>query len=143
MKLMYLPRKFHQYLINYPLHSLGCNPFQLHDLLYSLASAVSWLLLFGMIEVGVIKKKHVHNELSKGILLQAFNAVKATVAPGLVLYLWVFAGASIFVGLISLPILPETRNRRPSAVQRDLGYVDDGGVAKGSAATNGHISTHI
>ncbi|XP_017011513.2 facilitated trehalose transporter Tret1 [Drosophila takahashii] len=98
-------------------------PTKLHDLLYSLASAVSWLLLFGMIE--------------------AFNAVKATIAPGLVLYLWVFAGASIFVGLISLPLLPETRNRRPSAVQRELGYVDDGGVAKGSAVTNGHIATHI
>ncbi|XP_017033006.1 facilitated trehalose transporter Tret1 [Drosophila kikkawai] len=98
-------------------------PTKLHDLLYSLASAFSWLLLFGMIE--------------------AFNAVKATIAPGLVLYLWVFAGASIFVGLISLPLLPETRNRRPSAVQRELGYVDDGGVAKGSAVTNGHIATHI
>ncbi|XP_052854003.1 facilitated trehalose transporter Tret1 [Drosophila gunungcola] len=98
-------------------------PTKLHDLLYSVASAVSWLLLFGMIE--------------------AFNAVKATIAPALVLYLWVFAGASIFVGVISIPLLPETRNRRPSAVQRDLGYVDDGGVAKGPAATNGHISTHI
>ncbi|KAH8413451.1 hypothetical protein KR009_011341 [Drosophila setifemur] len=98
-------------------------PTKLHDLLYSLASAFSWLLLFGMIE--------------------AFNAVKATNAPGLVLYLWVFAAASIFVGLISLPLLPETRNRRPSAVQRELGYVDDGGVAKGSAVTNGHIATHI
>ncbi|KAH8267457.1 hypothetical protein KR018_005242 [Drosophila ironensis] len=98
-------------------------PTKLHDLLYSLASAFSWLLLFGMIE--------------------AFNAVKATIAPGLVLYLWVFAGASIFVGLISLPLLPETRNRRPSAVQRELGYVDDGGVAKRCEVTNGHIATHI
>lgn len=78
-----------------------------------------------------------------GVSIQAFNAVKAAIAPGLVLYLWVFAGASIFVGLISLPLLPETRNRRPSAVQRDLGYVDDGGVAKVSAGTNGHIATHI
>ncbi|EDW29088.1 GL18603 [Drosophila persimilis] len=98
-------------------------PTKLHDVLYSLASAFSWLLLFGMIE--------------------AFNAVKTSIAPGLVLYLWVFAGASIFVGLISLPLLPETRNRRASAVQRELGYVDDGGVAKGSAITNGHIATHI
>ncbi|EDV32166.1 uncharacterized protein Dana_GF14175 [Drosophila ananassae] len=98
-------------------------PTKLHDLLYSLASSFAWLLLFGMIE--------------------AFNAIKATIAPGLVLYLWVFAGASIFVGLISLPLLPETRNRRASAVQRELGYVDDGGVAKGSGAANGHIATHI
>ncbi|BFF96064.1 facilitated trehalose transporter Tret1 [Drosophila madeirensis] len=99
-------------------------PTKLHDVLYSLASAFSWLLLFGMIE--------------------AFNAVKTSIAPGLVLYLWVFAGASIFVGLISLPLLPETRNRRASSVQRQLGYVDDGGVAKGSAIANGHhISTHI
>ncbi|KAH8321724.1 hypothetical protein KR074_000263 [Drosophila pseudoananassae] len=98
-------------------------PTKLHDLLYSLASSFAWLLLFGMIE--------------------AFNAIKATIAPGLVLYLWVFGGASIFVGLISLPLLPETRNRRASAVQRDLGYVDDEGVAKVSAAANGHIATHI
>ncbi|SPP79253.1 blast:Facilitated trehalose transporter Tret1 [Drosophila guanche] len=99
-------------------------PTKLHDVLYSLASAFSWLLLFGMIE--------------------AFNAVKTSIAPGLVLYLWVFAGASIFVGLISLPLLPETRNRRKSSVQRQLGYVDDGDVAKGSAIANGHhISTHI
>ncbi|XP_070133451.1 uncharacterized protein [Drosophila bipectinata] len=76
-------------------------------------------------------------------MIEAFNAIKATIAPGLVLYLWVFGGASIFVGLISLPLLPETRNRRASAVQRELGYVDDGGVAKVSTATNGHIATHI
>ncbi|XP_064541810.1 facilitated trehalose transporter Tret1 [Drosophila montana] len=98
-------------------------PTKLHDLLYSLASGVSWLLLFGMIE--------------------AFNAVKTTLGPGLVLYLWVFAGASIFVGLISLPLLPETRNRRPSAVQREMGYVRQEGVAKVASAINGHISTHI
>ncbi|XP_068151276.1 facilitated trehalose transporter Tret1 [Drosophila tropicalis] len=99
-------------------------PTKLHDVLYSLASAVSWLLLFGMIE--------------------AFNAVKSTIAPGLVLYLWVFAAASILVGLISMPLLPETRNRRPSSVQRELGYVDDGGgVAKITSVTNGHIASHI
>ncbi|EDW63944.1 facilitated trehalose transporter Tret1 [Drosophila virilis] len=98
-------------------------PTKLHDLLYSLASSVSWLLLFGMIE--------------------AFNAVKSTLGPGLVLYLWVFAAASIFVGLISLPLLPETRNRRPSAVQREMGYVRQEGVAKVASAINGHISTHI
>ncbi|ALC39237.1 CG8837, partial [Drosophila busckii] len=82
-------------------------PTKLHDVLYSLASSLAWLLLFGMIE--------------------GFNAVKST----LLLYLWVFAAASIFVGLISLPLLPETRNRRASAVQRELGFVPaDVGVAK-------------
>ncbi|KAH8403340.1 hypothetical protein KR222_011075 [Zaprionus bogoriensis] len=100
-------------------------PTKLHDLLYSLASAFAWLLLFGMIE--------------------GFNAVKTSIGPGLVLYLWVFAGASIFVGLISLPLLPETRNRRPSAVQRDLGYVEEskGSVAKVVDVVNGHIATHL
>ncbi|XP_023165973.1 facilitated trehalose transporter Tret1 [Drosophila hydei] len=98
-------------------------PTKLHDLLYSLASGVAWLLLFGMIE--------------------AFNAVKSPIGPGLVLYLWVFAAASIFVGLISLPLLPETRNRRPSSVQRELGYVGQEGVAKVASAINGHISSSI
>jgi len=92
---------------------------------------------------GCTQSESLRKESFNADYLQAFNAVKATIAPGLLLYLWVFAGASIFVGLISLPLLPETRNRRPSSVQRELGYVDDGGVAKGSAVTNGHIATHI
>ncbi|XP_034119706.1 facilitated trehalose transporter Tret1 [Drosophila albomicans] len=100
-------------------------PTKLHDLLYSIASACAWLLLFGMIE--------------------GFNAVKTSLGPGLLLYLLVFAAASIFVGLISLPLLPETRNRRASAVQRDLGYVEQAGpVAKTTDAMgNGHVATHI
>lgn len=77
--------------------------------------------------------------------LQGFNAVKTTSGPGLVLYLWVFAAASIFVALISLPLLPETRNRRPSAVQRELGYVEEGkgSVARVVDVINGHIATHL
>lgn len=100
-------------------------PTKLHDLLYSIASSFSWLLLFGMIE--------------------GFNAVKTTLRPGLLLYLLVFAAASIFVGLISLPLLPETRNRRPSAVQRDLGFVEQGAghVAKTTDVINGHIATNL
>lgn len=76
---------------------------------------------------------------------QGFNAVKTTSGPGLVLYLWVFAAASICVALISLPLLPETRNRRPSAVQRELGYVEEGkgNVAKVVDVINGHIATHL
>ncbi|XP_034474456.1 facilitated trehalose transporter Tret1 [Drosophila innubila] len=100
-------------------------PTKLHDLLYSIASAFSWLLLFGMIE--------------------GFNAVKTSLSPGLLPYLLVFAAASIFVGLISLPLLPETRNRRLSAVQRELGYVEQGArhVAKTTDIINGHIATHL
>lgn len=77
--------------------------------------------------------------------LQGFNAVKTASGPGLVLYLWVFAAASILVALISLPLLPETRNRRPSAVQRELGYVEEGksSVAKVVDVINGQIATHL
>ncbi|KAH8263236.1 hypothetical protein KR044_006372 [Drosophila immigrans] len=99
-------------------------PTKLHDLLYSIASACSWLLLFGMIE--------------------GFNAMKESQRFGLTPYLLVFAAASIFVGLISLPLLPETRNRRASAVQRDLGYVEQAGtVAKTADGGNGHVARHI
>lgn len=71
--------------------------------------------------------------------------MKKASGPGLVLYLWVFAAASILVALISLPLLPETRNRRPSAVQRDLGYVEEGkgSVAKVVDVINGQIATHL